>query len=219
MGSYIIFLCPCGLFLSSKMFFEIEKTVTLYLRNNKKKYVFSRTCTDVSSAIRYNSSTYIHLSTLTTTQKTLATVYIHSEHIMKEYIMFWVQQLFDCLLLCCTCRHACSFIVMLFLCVVFQNPRKARVIRRFILAEGLYINTADICPLPELVRSFRLKRIQRIIQLPPPPHTFFLISPLWFFHINLHSIMTHKQIRDRKIKLKYIKWGADYNKAFHHKKY
>ncbi|XP_077099419.1 serine palmitoyltransferase 1 isoform X2 [Siphateles boraxobius] len=33
-----------------------------------------------------------------------------------------------------------------------KNPRKARVIRRFILVEGLYINTADICPLPELVK-------------------------------------------------------------------
>uniref|UniRef100_A0A8C2G7E7 Serine palmitoyltransferase 1 n=1 Tax=Cyprinus carpio TaxID=7962 RepID=A0A8C2G7E7_CYPCA len=27
-----------------------------------------------------------------------------------------------------------------------KNPRKARVIRRFIVVEGLYINTADICP-------------------------------------------------------------------------
>ncbi|XP_077479193.1 serine palmitoyltransferase 1 isoform X1 [Stigmatopora argus] len=33
-----------------------------------------------------------------------------------------------------------------------QNPRKARVTRRFIVVEGLYINTADICPLPELVK-------------------------------------------------------------------
>ncbi|XP_065096706.1 serine palmitoyltransferase 1 isoform X1 [Paramisgurnus dabryanus] len=33
-----------------------------------------------------------------------------------------------------------------------KNPRKARVIRRFIVVEGLYINTADICPLPELVK-------------------------------------------------------------------
>uniref|UniRef100_A0A8C2GAR7 Serine palmitoyltransferase 1 n=1 Tax=Cyprinus carpio TaxID=7962 RepID=A0A8C2GAR7_CYPCA len=31
-----------------------------------------------------------------------------------------------------------------------KNPRKARVIRRFIVVEGLYINTADICPLPDL---------------------------------------------------------------------
>uniref|UniRef100_A0A8C2G5B7 Serine palmitoyltransferase 1 n=1 Tax=Cyprinus carpio TaxID=7962 RepID=A0A8C2G5B7_CYPCA len=28
-----------------------------------------------------------------------------------------------------------------------KNPRKARVIRRFIVVEGLYINTADICPI------------------------------------------------------------------------
>uniref|UniRef100_A0A8D3A3J8 Serine palmitoyltransferase 1 n=1 Tax=Scophthalmus maximus TaxID=52904 RepID=A0A8D3A3J8_SCOMX len=32
-----------------------------------------------------------------------------------------------------------------------KNPRKARVTRKFIVAEGLYINTADICPLPQLV--------------------------------------------------------------------
>uniref|UniRef100_A0AAQ6A0J7 Serine palmitoyltransferase 1 n=1 Tax=Amphiprion ocellaris TaxID=80972 RepID=A0AAQ6A0J7_AMPOC len=31
-----------------------------------------------------------------------------------------------------------------------KNPRKARVTRKFIVVEGLYINTADICPLPEL---------------------------------------------------------------------
>ncbi|XP_024117729.1 serine palmitoyltransferase 1 [Oryzias melastigma] len=33
-----------------------------------------------------------------------------------------------------------------------KNPRKARVTRKFIVVEGLYINTADVCPLPELVR-------------------------------------------------------------------
>ncbi|KAJ3605016.1 hypothetical protein NHX12_027067 [Muraenolepis orangiensis] len=33
-----------------------------------------------------------------------------------------------------------------------KNPRKAKVTRRFIVVEGLYMNTADICPLPELVR-------------------------------------------------------------------
>lgn len=33
-----------------------------------------------------------------------------------------------------------------------KNPRKARVTRRFIVAEGLYINTAVVCPLPELVK-------------------------------------------------------------------
>eukprot|EP00066_Takifugu_rubripes_P002895 XP_003965100.1 PREDICTED: serine palmitoyltransferase 1 [Takifugu rubripes] len=32
-----------------------------------------------------------------------------------------------------------------------KNPRKARVTRKFVVVEGLYINTADICPLPELV--------------------------------------------------------------------
>uniref|UniRef100_A0A3B4ZPK8 Serine palmitoyltransferase 1 n=1 Tax=Stegastes partitus TaxID=144197 RepID=A0A3B4ZPK8_9TELE len=33
-----------------------------------------------------------------------------------------------------------------------KNPRKARVTRKFIVVEGLYINTADICPLPDLVK-------------------------------------------------------------------
>lgn len=33
-----------------------------------------------------------------------------------------------------------------------KNPRKARVTRRFIVGEGLYMNTGTICPLPELVR-------------------------------------------------------------------
>ncbi|NP_001413397.1 serine palmitoyltransferase 1 isoform 6 [Mus musculus] len=33
-----------------------------------------------------------------------------------------------------------------------KNPRKARVTRRFIVVEGLYMNTGTICPLPELVR-------------------------------------------------------------------
>uniref|UniRef100_A0A3Q1ICA7 Serine palmitoyltransferase 1 n=1 Tax=Anabas testudineus TaxID=64144 RepID=A0A3Q1ICA7_ANATE len=33
-----------------------------------------------------------------------------------------------------------------------KNPRKARVTRKFIVVEGLYINTADVCPLPELVQ-------------------------------------------------------------------
>ncbi|XP_019569438.2 serine palmitoyltransferase 1 isoform X3 [Rhinolophus sinicus] len=33
-----------------------------------------------------------------------------------------------------------------------KNPRKARVTRRFIVAEGLYMNTGTICPLPELVK-------------------------------------------------------------------
>ncbi|XP_008323667.1 serine palmitoyltransferase 1 [Cynoglossus semilaevis] len=33
-----------------------------------------------------------------------------------------------------------------------KNPRKARVTRKFIVVEGLYINTADVCPLPDLVK-------------------------------------------------------------------
>ncbi|KFP54415.1 Serine palmitoyltransferase 1, partial [Cathartes aura] len=33
-----------------------------------------------------------------------------------------------------------------------KNPRKARVTRRFIVVEGLYMNTGDVCPLPELIK-------------------------------------------------------------------
>ncbi|XP_008256154.2 serine palmitoyltransferase 1 isoform X3 [Oryctolagus cuniculus] len=33
-----------------------------------------------------------------------------------------------------------------------KNPRKARVTRRFIVVEGIYMNTGTICPLPELVK-------------------------------------------------------------------
>uniref|UniRef100_A0A452EWP9 Serine palmitoyltransferase 1 n=1 Tax=Capra hircus TaxID=9925 RepID=A0A452EWP9_CAPHI len=33
-----------------------------------------------------------------------------------------------------------------------KNPRKARVTRRFIIVEGLYMNTGTVCPLPELVK-------------------------------------------------------------------
>uniref|UniRef100_A0AAR2LVK8 Serine palmitoyltransferase 1 n=1 Tax=Pygocentrus nattereri TaxID=42514 RepID=A0AAR2LVK8_PYGNA len=43
-----------------------------------------------------------------------------------------------------------------------KNPRKARVTRRFIVVEGLYMNTSDICPLPELVRNLKYKYKVRI---------------------------------------------------------
>uniref|UniRef100_A0A1A8JYM9 Serine palmitoyltransferase 1 n=1 Tax=Nothobranchius kuhntae TaxID=321403 RepID=A0A1A8JYM9_NOTKU len=33
-----------------------------------------------------------------------------------------------------------------------KNPRKARVTRKFIVVEGLYMNTSDVCPLPDLVK-------------------------------------------------------------------
>ncbi|KAM7345178.1 serine palmitoyltransferase subunit I isoform 1-T2 [Cochliomyia hominivorax] len=33
----------------------------------------------------------------------------------------------------------------------FKNPKKASKTRRFLVAEGIYINTGEICPLPELV--------------------------------------------------------------------
>ncbi|ETE63231.1 Serine palmitoyltransferase 1 [Ophiophagus hannah] len=37
-----------------------------------------------------------------------------------------------------------------------KNPRKARVTRKFIVVEGLFINTGDICPLPELIDDIDL---------------------------------------------------------------
>lgn len=32
-----------------------------------------------------------------------------------------------------------------------QNPAKAKVTRKFIIAEALYLNSGDLCPLPKLV--------------------------------------------------------------------
>lgn len=32
-----------------------------------------------------------------------------------------------------------------------QNPAKAKVTRKFIVAEALYLNSGDLCPLPKLV--------------------------------------------------------------------
>ncbi|KAK3089463.1 hypothetical protein FSP39_003823 [Pinctada imbricata] len=32
-----------------------------------------------------------------------------------------------------------------------KNPKKAKVTRRFMVVEGLYLNTGDICPLPKLI--------------------------------------------------------------------
>uniref|UniRef100_A0AAA9SG66 Serine palmitoyltransferase 1 n=2 Tax=Bos TaxID=9903 RepID=A0AAA9SG66_BOVIN len=37
-----------------------------------------------------------------------------------------------------------------------KNPRKARVTRRFIIVEGLYMNTGTVCPLPELIDDIDL---------------------------------------------------------------
>lgn len=32
-----------------------------------------------------------------------------------------------------------------------KNPKKAQKTRRFLVAEGIYMNTGELCPLPELV--------------------------------------------------------------------
>lgn len=59
------------------------------------------------------------------------------------FIQVLVQRCPVCVL--CNQHALCLFLL--------QNPRKARVTRKFIVVEGLYINTADICPLPELVKT------------------------------------------------------------------
>ena len=42
----------------------------------------------------------------------------------------------------------------------FQNPKKAAATRKFLVVEGIYLNTGEICPLPELVKlrkKFKLR--------------------------------------------------------------
>ena len=40
-----------------------------------------------------------------------------------------------------------------FTSVVFsqQNPKKAKTVRRFLVIEGVYMNSGNICPLPEIL--------------------------------------------------------------------
>lgn len=35
--------------------------------------------------------------------------------------------------------------------ILLQNPAKAKVTRKFLVAEALYFNSGDLCPLPKLV--------------------------------------------------------------------
>ncbi len=32
-----------------------------------------------------------------------------------------------------------------------QNPKNGKVVRKFLVVEGVYMNSGDICPLPEIV--------------------------------------------------------------------
>ena len=41
--------------------------------------------------------------------------------------------------------------LLLVYCV--QNPAKAKVTRKFIVAEGLYVNYGDLAPLPQMVSA------------------------------------------------------------------
>lgn len=41
-----------------------------------------------------------------------------------------------------------------------KNPRRAGKIRRFLIVEGIYMNTGEICPLPEMVRLCRKYKLR-----------------------------------------------------------
>ncbi|KAK3550262.1 hypothetical protein QTP86_021328, partial [Hemibagrus guttatus] len=49
-------------------------------------------------------------------------------------------------------KESCTYCTCILKITLVKNPRKARVTRKFIVVEGLYLNTADICPLPQLVK-------------------------------------------------------------------
>lgn len=44
-----------------------------------------------------------------------------------------------------------------------QNPKKAAKSRRFIVAEAIYMNTGDICPLNELVELRKKYKLRLIL--------------------------------------------------------
>ncbi|XP_076752571.1 serine palmitoyltransferase subunit I [Xylocopa sonorina] len=44
-----------------------------------------------------------------------------------------------------------------------QNPKKAAKTKRFLIVEGIYINTGNICPLPELVQLCRKYKLRILI--------------------------------------------------------
>ena len=50
--------------------------------------------------------------------------------------------------------------------LLLQNPKKARVTRRFLVVEGLYMNYGDIAPLPKLVSG---NSVDMILQMPVAP--------------------------------------------------
>ncbi|CAG2121421.1 unnamed protein product, partial [Medioppia subpectinata] len=44
-----------------------------------------------------------------------------------------------------------------------KNPKKAKVTRRFLVVEGLYINYGDICPLPQLLELKKKYKVRMFI--------------------------------------------------------
>src|SRR5207253_1592362 len=41
-----------------------------------------------------------------------------------------------------------------------KNPKKAKVTRRFLVVEGLYMNHGDICPLPEIMELKKKHKVR-----------------------------------------------------------
>lgn len=44
-----------------------------------------------------------------------------------------------------------------------ENPKKAAKIRRFIIVEGIYMNTGEMCPLPEIIELRRRYKLRLIL--------------------------------------------------------
>lgn len=44
-----------------------------------------------------------------------------------------------------------------------KNPKKASKIRRFIIVEAIYMNTGEICPLPEIVELRKQYKLRLIL--------------------------------------------------------
>lgn len=44
-----------------------------------------------------------------------------------------------------------------------KDPKKAAKIRRFIIVEGIYMNTGEMCPLPEIVELRRRYKLRLIL--------------------------------------------------------
>lgn len=63
-------------------------------------------------------------------------------------------------MLCVDMNIICVHIIALLPVYCVQNPAKAKVTRKFIVAEGLYVNYGDLAPLPQLVSGQSAMGIQ-----------------------------------------------------------